>query len=956
MNSNGKIVIVMFLSVFLCGAVVAQEGSKPIFMLDTGMHIGMVNNSAVDDAGRYLLTVSEDKQARLWDARSGDFIRSFRQPISPGLEGSLFSCALSPDGSIAAISGWTQLDWYDSDAVYLFDTSTGQMIDVITGFKNLVLKLEFSPDGRYLAAGVKAGYGLFIIDTATWQSIKQLDHVDGSVSALNFAPDGSLCIATTDPYMIQYTARNFELVKAIDLYEGYEPSSVKVSPDGGFVGLAYGDTGAVEVYRSEGLELYARPSLTSVPSPQGFSHLAWSDDSYHLYGGGTYNKTANGLLQEHIRRWAEQGAGDYSDMPVAVNIITGLFTDSTGGFVFTSASPEIGYVNVAGAKEWSLRSEAKAFNNHQYKHLRVSFDADKVSFLPFGGEYLTFSVNERLLKKETLEGDIALKKAGSMNFDNIYHQYDPLLNGSLIDVVQEAEMSRSVDVSPDGSFALLGTEWNIHKIDKDGTAIWTIPSYGAAWAIKMAGNAKVFTAVYSDGSIRWHSIETGEELMAFFLHRDGRRWLLWSPEGYFDTSVGGDTLAGWQINNGYYKAGSFYSMSRFSQNFYRPAVLTGILQEAAGAKPDTKSHYTESIAAGMRNLMKNLPPSVVIVSPEPGISLDKQQVTVEFKVVGQNEEPVNEIKILVNGRPQEKARGLVVTPEEKDDVYKVPVSLSSGINEISILAGNISGFSDPQTVKVLYKKDTAKIVSDLYVLTVGVSSYKQAGLKLQYPAKDAADFVRIIKKQEGINYRKVHVKLFVDEDATRANILDGLVWLEENTKTTDMAILFFAGHGINSQAGHFYYLPVEANLGRLRSTCLPADEFSRTISSIKGKVLYFMDACHSGNIDISSHSLTVDYTSAINDFSSAETGAVVFASSSGQQFSLESAEWQNGAFTHILVRGLSGPADYTGDNQISVNELDLYLSEGVTTLTAGRQIPVTTKPRTIRNFNFISLN
>ena len=47
---------------------------------------------------------------------------------------------------------------------------------------------------------------------------------------------------------------------------------------------------------------------------------------------------------------------------------------------------------------------------------------------------------------------------------------------------------------------------------------------------------------------------------------------------------------------------------------------------------------------------------------------------------------------------------------------------------------------------------------------------------------------------------------------------------------------------------------------------------------------------------------------------------------------------------------LNGKADYTKDGAISINELDLYLSERVKKLTQGKQTPTTTKPMTIQDF------
>jgi len=60
----------------------------------------------------------------------------------------------------------------------------------------------------------------------------------------------------------------------------------------------------------------------------------------------------------------------------------------------------------------------------------------------------------------------------------------------------------------------------------------------------------------------------------------------------------------------------------------------------------------------------------------------------------------------------------------------------------------------------------------------------------------------------------------------------------------------------------------------------------------------------------------------------------------------------NGAFTKAVVEGLGGGADYdkSGRGRITLNMLDLYISERVKELTKGQQTPTTAKPQTIPDF------
>ncbi len=95
-----------------------------------------------------------------------------------------------------------------------------------------------------------------------------------------------------------------------------------------------------------------------------------------------------------------------------------------------------------------------------------------------------------------------------------------------------------------------------------------------------------------------------------------------------------------------------------------------------------------------------------------------------------------------------------------------------------------------------------------------------------------------------------------------------------------LAVLFFAGHGINDLNGVFYFLPVDADLERLKRTGISQSDITSTVTMIAGKVLVFIDTCHSGNLmgKIKRRGLVVSSDGGVNDLASAENGAVVFSS------------------------------------------------------------------------------
>ncbi len=113
------------------------------------------------------------------------------------------------------------------------------------------------------------------------------------------------------------------------------------------------------------------------------------------------------------------------------------------------------------------------------------------------------------------------------------------------------------------------------------------------------------------------------------------------------------------------------------------------------------------------------------------------------------------------------------------------------------------------------------------------------------------------------------------------------------------------------------------------------------------KILLFADTCHSGSTR-GAKSIRDPWA----DVVSSEIGAILFASSTPQEESIERSEWGHGAFTLAFLEAMAKKrADHTGDGYISVPELDLSISERVRELTDGQQHPTTQKPATIRNFN-----
>jgi hypothetical protein len=685
-----------------------------------------------------------------------------------------------------------------------------------------------------------------------------------------------------------------------------------------------------------------------------FRTVAWSSDGRFLYGGGGYR--LKGVRQ--LRRWAEGGRGGYTDLPVEVNLpFFHILPIRTGGVAYCSRDGSFGLLNDQG-KATLLGLRAIPSYAANYEGFLLSPDASGVQFAyEKGGKSPgLFSVKERQLTDPSSGLWAGLKAAftfkapivDSLGVTDWKSSLFPKLNGQPLPLRNEP--AECVAILPDKSKFLLGSTFNLWLFDSGGKVLWIKRTPGAVFGVNT--NGQVAVGAMGDGTIRWYRMKDGKELLAFFPHIDRKRWILWTPSGYYDASPGAEELIGWHVNNGNDQAADFFPISRFRPTYYRPDVVAKVLETLDEPEAIKLANKESPKKVQEVPVAKILPPVVSILSPKDGSETSAKEVEVRFEVRSPSGEPVTQVRVLVDGRPI--GRGLAIKEIQKDQgIQTARTPIPEKDTEISIIAENKYAASEPATVSLKWRgkarEDEFTIKPKLYVLAIGVSKYENKDLTLQYASKDAKDFAASFLLQKGGLYRDVVVKILTDEKATKDEIIDGFDWISKETTNKDVALVFLAGHGINDSGGVYYYLPVNANLERLRRTGVPFTEMKNTVASLAGKTILFIDTCHAGNV-MGARALAPDITGVVNELASAENGAVVFASSTGKQYSFEDPNWGNGAFTKAAVEGINGKADYTGKGRITINMLDLYISERVKELTKGKQTPATAKPKTIPDF------
>jgi hypothetical protein len=255
----------------------------------------------------------------------------------------------------------------------------------------------------------------------------------------------------------------------------------------------------------------------------------------------------------------------------------------------------------------------------------------------------------------------------------------------------------------------------------------------------------------------------------------------------------------------------------------------------------------------------------------------------------------------------------------------------------------------------------------LFVLSVGVSKYKNPRYNLKYAHKDALDLAEAWRKQTDL-YEVREVKTLVNEQATRANIRAALADLKKKVSPTSLLVFVFSGHGLNDAL-----VTHEFDNDDRTATTLGRADLTAQLSALGGNYIALIDACHSGSFaknfsggkDISTESRAEQdaaISSMLRALSAPDKANIVIGSSSSSEKSDECDACQNGYFTQCLLDAFEGKAvvdgrrtirpDVDGNGFVETNELDAYIKEAVFYATRTNQFPQNVLAQQTIGYNF----
>ena len=907
----------------------------PFLRLETGMHTAIVNRIDVDAAERYLVSGSHDKTVRIWDLRDGRLLRTLRVPIGGGNVGKVFAVALSPDGDTVAVGGW--MTQGSAEQFYLFDRASGAIKRRITGLPNVVTHLTYSKDGRYLAAAFHGTDGVRVYETKTYTEVaKDSDYGDSSYWA-DFDDAGRLVTVSFDSDIRLYDAR-FRLTDRRKAPGGKRPFSVAFSPNGRRVAVGYNDSTRVDVLSGEDLTWANSPDTRSIDNGN-LSKIDWSHDGRFLYAGGSYDAS----VWNPVRQWGEAGHGDFVDFLVATNTVTDLKPLRGDGVAMAAADPIVAVLDVHGGEVWKQRS-VKADLRKQRSRFLLSKRGDVVQF---GYEYrgkrpARFSVTEGHLRVDP-PSDPTLKAASStgLGITGWESTTSPKLNGARL-TLDAYETSRSLAVAPDGQRFLLGADWFLRLFDRTGEQQWRKQAPGVAWAVNISVDGRLAVAAYGDGTIRWYRMTDGKELLALFPHRDGKRWIAWTPEGFYNASDGGEALVGYHLNRRADQSPEFVAGGQLSKIFYRPDLVALSLSDDRNAIQRALAKVGDVRAV----LSRGLPPLVALERQD----LDGSEFHLRVVITDQGG-GIGRAKFRVNGVAVDAVRASSTRLPDRHNVAALEaiLDLPPGRNSIEVAVENADGTvrSAPVTADFVVHEASA-VRPRLFALAVGVNAYRDSTFRLKYSVADAEAVAKTLGRVAKPLFSDVRIKTLINSEVTVSVIEEQVAAFTQAMRPTDVFVLYLSGHGM-AVDGRYHFLPwdlIYENDEVLNKTSLSEERLLALLESVAAnKSLVILDTCYAGKfVNAMANGTRIRLASrgasekaAISRLMKA-SGRAVLAATTERKWALEGYEG-HGVFTYALLQGLKGDADETtGDSNdvTTIDELSAYLRKKVPELSLNK--------------------
>lgn len=286
----------------------------------------------------------------------------------------------------------------------------------------------------------------------------------------------------------------------------------------------------------------------------------------------------------------------------------------------------------------------------------------------------------------------------------------------------------------------------------------------------------------------------------------------------------------------------------------------------------------------------------------------------------------------------------------QSEQYSIPsADISAGVHTIRLpkRSCELTIIDEAQKFHVLnfiYDEDRdLRKSSTLHILAIGVNNYPAQNLNsLKYAEADAKAVVDAFVSRHKYTFGNINKTILLGNNVSCQSIEREIDKIADTAKSNDLAIIFFAGHGLVDNLDKYYLATAETTDGETpRKGSFSASSFNEKIAYINCKLVIFIDACYSGKLVEGMRSGGISNAQFFKELTSTKNGTNIYTSSGSTSQSKEDSRYGHGVFTQALIEACDFKnSDVDSDGRITIKEIRNYLERRIPELTKNQQKPI----------------
>jgi WD40 repeat protein len=847
--------------------------------------------------GKKMVVATENSNfATIWDVLTGKKLAELN-----GLTSTVRSAALTPDEKYLLV-----------DDYRLYNISDGILSSLIAPINESSLRLQYSPNGKYIAK--MTYYDKYRLDgiVSLWdaQTLKVIDVnlQKKGMQRISYYYPGSL-VFSADSKKLFITNRDW----ASYLFDAATGNMTDAISHSGlyYVNLNYSGTKflAAAAPKITVMDFIEKKSTNEITVPD-------------FYNGPSYINKQNQFLLYTPKAWQL-----YDEMGTKP-----IFEMKSGKMTLNQDTSKAIVEDFDEFRAYDLKEKKQLLH---YKH--IGYERIRSTDWINNGKFIVFDGAQDTIKvMDATTGKVVNTTKGY--FNKVVNSKDQKYTALIL--------NEKASIFNADSFTKV-TELKGHAGDINSL-------------IYLPGNKKILT-IASDQTSKVWDLKSGKLIYTY---------LLLSPEFNFSQIPSGYYMATPEASKLVYyvtKDLKFISFEQLDVKYNRPDK---VLQVIGSTDTAMISSYRKAYEKRIKKLGIDTTAFKIGYSvPEAdfknrtAISYDQnsEKLTLQIKATDQVY-PLERLNIWVNEVPIFGMKGISLKKNKKNFIdTTITITLSQGENQIETSVLNSNGTESYRIPLLVNYKPQQPVSGKVYFAGIGINQFEQKENNLQWSVKDIRDLTEKLKQKYGDTF--VLIDTLYDQKVTIANIIK----LKEKLKKSsvnDKVIIAFSGHGLLSKNYDYYLSTYAINFNKPEEKGLAYEQLEDLMDGIPARQkLMLIDACHSGEVDKEEmanyaavkESLNKNGIKGVevvnkdkskigmkNSFElmqelfvnvNKSTGTTVISAAGGMQYALEQNNLKNGVFTYSILETL------VQHSKIKVSELKKIVAARVLELTSGLQKP-----------------